>query len=115
MKAAFSSARRMALAAAILTLGLGTGLGLSAAQAATATASPALHSAEAPAQSAVTTVHDRRHGPRFQFRYNYGYPRYYGYRPYYNFAPSCGWRKRCWYDNWGVRHCRWINTCRRYY
>jgi hypothetical protein len=96
------------------------------ANAAAAPASSAVMSAEQAAApqataSEVTKIH--AHGFRFGHWNNHFYgfgPYYHPYRPYYyrpyNFyQPACGWRKRCWWDGWGRRHCRWVNTCRRYY
>lgn len=101
----YTSNKKAAMFAGLFALGLG----LTTAEAATAPASPAVQSvAVANSDGANLTQVGHRHFNRY---YQPGIR--FHYRPY-RYVPSCGWRKRCWYDYWGVRQCRWINTCRRY-
>jgi len=107
---------------AVVSVLLALALGVTVAHAAPAPSSPALQSAETKTGTGVENARIVARGRHrnFAHRYHRSHRHYgYRYRPYsyspYRYVPSCGWRKRCWRDDWGVRHCRWVDTCRRYY
>jgi hypothetical protein len=99
------------MAAAILALGAGS----LPASAAMLPASPAGQLAIAAKDGGQTEmVRHRWYGGRH--RHHHGFGLYYGYRPYYNYRPyryygGCEPVRRCWWDRYGDRRCRWVRRC----
>jgi hypothetical protein len=97
------------LAAAILALGFST----MPASAAMLPASPAAQQATATNDGGM--VHTVRRGRHFGFGGHHhrhrGFGFSYGYRPYHYYGGYCRPVRRCWWDRWGYRHCRWVRRC----